>query len=271
MVLTMAANRKRSGFKGTIYSGIILIIIVSFIIGWAKVNKINSIEDGYDYFRSWSDKLTACSGDWSKAFWGGCFEGGGNQSPNVPTNHNDANLGKNQALDELGAIKVADADKSDYNRSDYRHWIMTDTGCNTRVEVLKAQGVNVTTDDSNKCKIVKGDWNDPYTGQTLTDPSKIDIDHVIPLGYISNHGGSSWTSEKKQQYANDQSTVLLAVSSSENRSKGDKGPGDWFVPDNKSYQCEYSKRWVNIATKYQVSIATKDKNQIQKALQSCSS
>lgn len=171
-----------------------------------------------------------------------------------------------QALNVLDRIVEGEDDGSDYSRSEYAHWATISGKCDARETVLANAGFN---SDPKTCKaLTGGSYTDPYTGKTFNDPSKLDIDHIIPLGYVNQHGGKAWSKEKKKQYANDTSNVLIAVDASANRAKGDKGPAGW-MPSNKSYQCDYAKAWVTIADKYGISLNGRDKDKLRTTLKTC--
>ena len=118
-----------------------------------------------------------------------------------------------------------------YNRKDWKHWIDEDRDCqNTRAEVLISQSqVRIEFATSRDCRVLKGSWIGQLTGALLTDASDIDIDHVIPLSYAHRHGGFSWSSSKKEQFANDALNLLPAYDI-ENRKKSDKGPSEYLPP-----------------------------------------
>jgi hypothetical protein len=65
-----------------------------------------------------------------------------------------------------------------------------------------------------------------YDGVTTTNPSKFDIDHVVPLGEAWVSGARKWTTAKRTTYANDLGYAwsLDAVTAHSNRSKGDRDP-----------------------------------------------
>lgn len=271
----MSSNNGKSGggFKGLIATGITLVLIASGLMGIAKVNNINSVPELFMYFKSYSDKIWECSE--GEVQWNCDNPLKGDSSGNSGSKGNDSKPGKGDAtstsdkdesLKKLESIKIGDAQKVNYERSEWKHW--TGSPCNTRAEVLKAQGDNVKADAKN-CKITAGTWIDPYSGDTFTDASKLDIDHVIPLSYAAKAGGQSWDATKKEQFANDTSQ-LLAVSASENRKKSDDGPAD-YMPKNKEYHCEYSKLWVDTAAKYNLTITQKDKQALDKGLAKCGS
>lgn len=286
----MAANRKGgsglgNGLKGFVTTGVVILVLASSIIGWAKVNEIRSVTDGYEYFKSWSDKLWSCGAADAK------FECSGTPGSGSTTNGKGNNSGSNSGtgsnsgdnstsgnsdstkpptdtkasdLDTLSALTTSDPQTVDYKRSEWKHWI--GVPCDTRENILFNQGKDVTKDPST-CRVISGTWVDPYGGETFTNPSDLDIDHVIPLGYAAKHGGQSWSPEKKQQFANDE-TQLLAVSAKENRSKSDKGPEN-YMPPRREFQCEYSKKWVATATKYGITVTEGDKRALKAGLQKC--
>jgi hypothetical protein len=91
-----------------------------------------------------------------------------------------------------------------YNRSDYPHWIDEDRDCqNIRHEVLIAESlVPVQFMTESQCRVVSGKWIDPFTGQVFTDPSELDIDHVVPLKEAHESGAWQWDAEKRRRFAN---------------------------------------------------------------------
>jgi hypothetical protein len=108
-----------------------------------------------------------------------------------------------------------------YDRDDWGSWIDADNDCqDTRAEILirdSQQPVGFKSD--RQCKVASGLWKLPYSGSVVTDPSQIDIDHVIPLRWAHGHGGDRWTLNQKRIFANDPEN-LLATYYSANRSKG---------------------------------------------------
>ena len=143
-----------------------------------------------------------------------------------------------------------------YDRKLYGSWIDLDHDCqNTRHEVLIEESlVPVTFKTDLKCKVISGKWYDPYTDQVFTDPSKLDIDHVVPLKESFISGAKSWSREKKKEYANylKDKGHLIAVSRSANRSKGAKDPALW-LPTNEAYHVEYAKIWIQIKKDWDLS------------------
>ena len=191
----------------------------------------------------------------------------------------------------LSNLKINNNDKQDvgYSRSEWKHWVpYKGNSCwNTREEVLKRDAVPGTIKllDSSKNQVTKngcaigvksgssittegsGKWIDPYSGETFTNSSKLDIDHIIPLSKAARSGGQKWSKEQKQAFANDLDN-LLAVSAKENRSKSDKGPGE-YMPSNKKYHCQYAKSYTTIAYKYKLTINKDDSKVLEKTLKAC--
>ena len=133
-----------------------------------------------------------------------------------------------------------------YDRKLYEHWTDADGDClDTRQEVLIAESQSPVTFDSTGCHVLTGLWFDPYTGQRVTDPSRLDIDHLIPLSEAHRSGADSWTPSQRRRFANDltHTDSLIAVTAASNRSKGDSDPARW-LPPNERFRCEYVRRWV---------------------------
>lgn len=196
---------------------------------------------------------------------------GNTDSSNGSANNADNNAGNDDsrsALEQkLDQVTIADAKKTDYSRADYPHWIIQSGKCDTREIVLANAGF---ASNARTCKAEPKNgftFTEPYTGKQVTDPHKLDIDHVIPLAYADSHGAHDWDTARKQAFANDL-TQLVASDASANRKKGDKGPADW-MPSNKSYTCEYSTKWIDTALKYNISITNSDKNALKTGIRSC--
>lgn len=139
-----------------------------------------------------------------------------------------------------------------YNRSNWKHWIDADRDCqNTRHEILiESSQTPVIFKNELECTVKIGKWLDPYTGKTITDASKIDIDHIVPLSEAHKTGGAKWDAKTKKKFANDPLN-LIATENRINRQKSDKAPHQW-KPPNSQYHCEYAQRWRIIKDKYRL-------------------
>ena len=154
------------------------------------------------------------------------------------------------------ATAISGASEGSYDRDLYGGWIDEDGDCqNTRQEVLIAESTRSVTLDKDGCRVLAGQWEDPYTGRVLKDPSQVHIDHFIPLAEVHRSGGKSWTSEQRRRYTNDiaDPNTLIAVAASANQSKGDKNPAHW-LPPNQAYQCDYLKTWLELKRHWKLSL-----------------
>ena len=148
-------------------------------------------------------------------------------------------------------IVVSDppSEMPDYERDDWDHWNDADGDCqDARQEALIAESsVAVTFTDNRMCKVASGEWTDPYTGDVVEDPSKLDVDHMVPLANAHDSGGHAWDDDRKAQYANSLNYPghLIATTASANRSKGRRGPDGWRPPDQ-AYWCQYAIDWIVI-------------------------
>ena len=157
--------------------------------------------------------------------------------------HNQVEEATQEALDQKRPVSFI------YRRTDWRYWIDADRDClDTRQEVLQAQSVGKVKLSLDGCSVSSGVWDDPYSGNTYSNASDLDIDHVIPLKWAHEHGGANWSAQKKQIFANDPRN-LLAVDNGLNRSKGAKGPDQW-MPPNHVYRCDYLAHWQRVLVAY---------------------
>ena len=148
--------------------------------------------------------------------------------------------------DAVAKLPVADESRTGYTRDKFKHWNTGQDpadGCNTRAEVLLAEAVEAPTVAAG-CKLSGGEWLSYYDGQEVTDPAKLDIDHMVPLAEAWDSGASAWTHTLREAYANDQdaSTSLVTVTARSNRSKADQDPAQWMPPLPDAH-CRYVGEW----------------------------
>ena len=175
-------------------------------------------------------------------------------------------------LDVLATIQVMNEHPQGYSRSLFKHWVDADgDGCDTREEVLITESLTKPQVDGYGCKVVEGDWFSPYEGGTYTQPSDLDIDHMVPLKESWDSGAWNWTAAQRQTYANDLSDPrpLIAVLNSQNRSKSDKDPSNW-IPPRAQYACAYLANWVAIKAHWNLSMDQSEYGRIRNlATRSC--
>src|SRR3569833_822455 len=137
---------------------------------------------------------------------------------------------------QLAQLKVAVRGTMDgYSREKFPHWDKVDGACDTREQVLKRDGKDVTTNAD--CAPKSGTWVSEYDGETWKKASDVDIDHMVPLGQAWVSGAKSWTQERREQFANDLVRPQLhAVTDNLNEQKSDKTPDQW-KPPLVSYWC----------------------------------
>ena len=168
----------------------------------------------------------------------------------------------------LAALRVAPLGSSTgYSRDKFPLWITISGTCNTRETVLKRDGTSVVVDSS--CAAVSGRWYSPYDGASWSAASDVDIDHVVPLANAWRSGASSWTTSRRQAFANDLShPQLIAVTDNVNQSKGDQSPDQWKPPLT-SYWCTYSKMWIASKYAWTLTITSSEKSALSSMLDRC--
>ena len=161
-----------------------------------------------------------------------------------------------------------------YDRKDWKHWIDEDKDCqNTRHEVLIEESLKEVTFKSDKqCQVATGEWLAPFTGDTVTDGTKLDVDHMVPLKNAHDSGGWAWDKDKKAAYANETGYAdhLIAVTASANRQKSASGPEQW-KPANQEYWCDYAVDWVQIKVDWGLSATQEEWTALQEMLETCDS
>lgn len=171
------------------------------------------------------------------------------------------------ALTVLLTIPVMKEHPTGYKRSLFPHWKDIDgDGCDARQQVLKRDSTTLPQVDY-PCHVVAGDWFSPYDGVTWTDPSRIDIDHVVALKEAWDSGAWAWTTARRRLYANDTSDrrTLLAVTDTVNQSKGDKDPSNW-LPPRASYVCTYISNWIAIKARWGLSMDSSEFGRLRNLL-----
>ncbi|ASI36803.1 hypothetical protein A0126_14790 [Exiguobacterium sp. N4-1P] len=173
---------------------------------------------------------------------------------------------KATAQSELNALTVkTEGTMTGYSRDLFPHWSSQGGGCDTRQVVLKRDADSYV----GNCPVTSGSWYSYYDGLTFTNPSDLDIDHVVPLAEAWRSGASSWTTTTRQAFANDLTgPQLIAVSASSNRSKGDQDPSTW-QPTRSGASCGYSKMWIHTKSRWGLSLQAAEKTALQTMLNTC--
>jgi len=171
-----------------------------------------------------------------------------------------------QALDL--PLTVAADQLSGYERSLFKHWIDADKDrCDTRREVLIQEAV-VIPKLSSGCVLNGGKWISAYDALATTDYSTLDIDHMIPLSEAWRSGAWKWSAAQREAFANDLTDprVLIAVTASLNRQKGDQDPSTWLPPENK---CTYVSNWIAVKVRYSLTVDPSEANALSSLVSQC--
>ena len=173
----------------------------------------------------------------------------------------------------LDSLTVADqSNLFNYEREDWKHWIDTDRDCqNTRHEVLiqESKG-SVSFTRSDGCLVKSGQWTGPWSGLAFTLASDLDVDHHVPLKNAHISGGAIWPANRKRDYANDMEleSALQAMHDRLNQAKGASGPENWKPPLLSSW-CQYARDWVDVKTKWALTITVEEKSVLTEMLNTC--
>lgn len=155
---------------------------------------------------------------------------------------------------------------SGYSRAKFPHWRSTGSNCDVRDTVLKRDGSKVKVSG---CNVVAGTWHSAYDDRTLTAPTEVDIDHVVPLANAWRSGAAAWTTDKRADFANDlDHPQLVAVSATSNRAKGDQDPSTWKPKATGSW-CEYATDWVTVKRAWKLTVTTAEKKALTEMLEKC--
>ncbi|XTZ14995.1 HNH endonuclease family protein [Micromonospora echinospora] len=171
------------------------------------------------------------------------------------------------ASDKLETLTVAKAGSMrGYSRERFPHWRDTGKNCDVRDTVLERDGSDIKRSG---CNVVAGRWESVYDNRAFTDPSDVDVDHMVPLANAWRSGANEWDDTQRGEFANDLTRPqLIAVSASSNRAKGDQDPSQW-KPANRSYWCEYAESWVTVKHHWQLSVTSAEKAALAEMLEEC--
>ncbi|KAL0640584.1 hypothetical protein Q9L58_000248 [Maublancomyces gigas] len=179
--------------------------------------------------------------------------------PNIPT--------AAAATTMLASLSIRTVDATGYDRDLFPHWITQSGTCNTREVVLKRDGTDVV--QGSNCAATSGTWFSPYDNATWTDAADLDIDHMVPLSDAWKSGAGTWTTAKRQSFANDLTNPqLIAVTDNVNQSKGDKSPDVW-KPSIASFHCTYARMWVKVKSVWELSVTAAEKSALTTMLGTC--
>lgn len=178
-----------------------------------------------------------------------------------------SNIAPVSAAEKITLVTADDHDFG-YVRTLFKHWIDADKNkCNTRYEVLIAEAI-VNPVVGTGCYLSGGKWKSPYDGKVFTNPTGLDIDHMVPLAEAWRSGAWAWTAAQRMEYANDldDSRTLLAVTASLNRSKSDKDVAQWLPP---KAQCTYISNWIAVKSRFDLTVDSVEAEFLRTKIVSC--
>jgi hypothetical protein len=138
-------------------------------------------------------------------------------------------------------------------------------GCDARKDALRAQAAPPVTAPG--CSTAGGRWPLVYVQGVTTNPSDVDVDHVVPLANAWRSGARNWLPDRRIAYAADPA-VLWVVDDGANQSKGDKGPEAWR-PKEHNVWCTYARRWTSIKVTYGLTATTPERDALGQMLGEC--
>lgn len=181
-------------------------------------------------------------------------------------------FGDSNAKAELGKLEVKGrAPKTGYTRKQFGNGWGKINGCSVREVILARDLTDEKIDE--KCRVLSGVLNDPYTGQIIhfqrgeKSSSKVQIDHVVALSDAWQKGAQQLSAEEREKLANDPLN-LLAVDGPANQAKGDGDAATW-LPSNKSFRCQYVARQIAVKRRYRLWVTEAEKNAMSSILEKC--
>ena len=186
----------------------------------------------------------------------------------TPTATPDANAG---LLDILETLRGYDRAPARYNRAAFGgggDWLDLDDNCiNTRHEVLVEEAEGPVEMDDDECYVAEGEWYDPFTDQTFTNPRDLQVDHVVALADAWYSGAWRWSEDERAEFANDPAN-LNAIDGDENQRKSAWGPAD-YTPANEAHRCAYLEQYARVKVEWGLAITQRDFAALEEGLTAC--
>lgn len=180
----------------------------------------------------------------------------------LPTTAAGAPLGLQTTPPEmLGRLTVASPANVTYDRSRFAEGLDADgDGCVTQQEVLQVE-TRATITYGSGCTIVAGNWFSYFDAQTWTNPSDLEMDHLVPLKEAWASGAWAWTDQQRADFANDlgDPRSLVMVSAAFTTAKGDREPSGWLPPVQEN-RCAYVSDWIAVKYRWNLTIDPAEKS-----------
>lgn len=176
----------------------------------------------------------------------------------VTTTATAADTDQPPAADVLSEITVAeDHSMDDYERDLFAPdgWTdANDTGCTTREDIL-ARDLDEETLTVDGCTVEYGETTGAYSAQQIEHvqgSSEVHIEHVVAIGQSHRNGAHAWDEETRRKFYQDPEN-LIAVSASENQTKGAYDVTEYLPPNQGAY-CEFAAATIYIKDKYDLAM-----------------
>jgi hypothetical protein len=174
---------------------------------------------------------------------------------------------------EIDYIQVLDRSTTapKYDRDAFgKAWTDVDGNrCDTRDDILArdAQRSGGTFQRSGRCTVIAIAMTEPYAGKRVTEKSKLDIDHVVPLKVAWVSGAYQWAPRVRLNLANDPRNLLAVDDDTNQHAKGDKTPDRW-QPDGVG-RCEYARMYVTVLKAYELPALAATRTTLADTLRGC--
>ncbi|WP_425309381.1 HNH endonuclease family protein [Ammonicoccus fulvus] len=173
------------------------------------------------------------------------------------------------ALAGLGVSDAAPPAGYDGRLFNFNGFDFDRNGCDARNDTLARDLTEVVfRPGSNDCRVESGILHDRYSDESLpVTRDQVDIDHVVALGNAWASGASTWSPERRQDFANDP-LVLVATLATHNRAKASSDASRWLPPAAATH-CAYAARQVAVKQRYELTVTTTELGVLEEILSEC--
>ena len=150
-----------------------------------------------------------------------------------------------------------------------RFWTSRPAGCRDVREILMARTATRPVEwTPNGCSVASGRWLDPFTQRQITDPERVEIDHIIPLEWAWKRGAHRWPAGARESFYHDVNNVV-ATTPDFRRERAGQSPLEWTPPEAR-HQCAHFERVLRMLRAYDFDVSTSEVNEvIAKRHQAC--
>lgn len=178
---------------------------------------------------------------------------------------------RSPAQAQLDQLPVAPANPAGYDDAqfgtDWAQQPQAGRDCDTRAVVLLLQDPEART--GKNCTVTSGHWHSYYDGQSTSNPSDLDIDHVVSKQNAWSSGARDWPPERRKAFANDlQRPELVAVSDRLNQQKHGAAADSWRPPQPEAW-CRYATAQVTVKDAWDLSATEAEKGALEDMLARC--